>query len=180
VRAVWVTVLVGEGVMLAVIGHPLDHGAFHGQRSERRQGIANGGIGLERAVGQQTVKAHRDPQARDRIAHGQDGQIDPLHQPAPEQDDRQHEGGERDHDRGEVGHLVGGPVDAGAVRWASGGHCPPEVRYRHEAVLVPPSDSEVVVPEYSNGPGRRLLLGTVGRQVPSPSTPTPDSGGRRG
>jgi hypothetical protein len=40
-------VLVGDGVVLAVIGHPLDHGAFHGQRSERRQGIANGGIGLE-------------------------------------------------------------------------------------------------------------------------------------
>jgi hypothetical protein len=57
VRAGWVTVLVGEGVMLAVIGHPLDHGAFHDQRSERRQGIANGGIGLERTVGQQTVKS---------------------------------------------------------------------------------------------------------------------------
>jgi hypothetical protein len=83
-----VTFLVGEGVMLAVVSHPLDHRTFDRQRAEHRQGVPNGGIGLKRAVGEHPVKAHRDPQTRGHVAHGQDGHIDPLDEPAPKHDHR--------------------------------------------------------------------------------------------
>ena len=60
-RAVRVAVLVGELVMLAVIGDPADHVPLHGKLAADGEGVANGGEGLKRAVGKQAVVADGNP-----------------------------------------------------------------------------------------------------------------------
>ncbi len=60
VRAVRVAEAVGEGVVLAVVGDPRDHGSLDRYRSEDREQPADVAVRLERAVRQQPVEADGD------------------------------------------------------------------------------------------------------------------------
>jgi hypothetical protein len=63
VRAARIAFLVGEVVVLAVVGHPLDHRALDRERPENREAVADDRTGLERAVGEQAMEPHGDAQA---------------------------------------------------------------------------------------------------------------------
>jgi hypothetical protein len=52
--------LVGELVVLAMVGDPLDQRTLDGGRAERREREPQRAAGLEAAVGEQTVKADGD------------------------------------------------------------------------------------------------------------------------
>ena len=85
VRAVRVAVLVGEVVVLAMVGDPLDDRSLDRQGAEHRQRVADGGVGLKGAVRQEPVEPHRDPQAGERVPDGQDGDVQRLDHATPEQ-----------------------------------------------------------------------------------------------
>ena len=64
VRAVRVALLVGVGVVLAVVGDPVEDRALDGQRAHHRERALEPRVGLERAMGQQPVEADRDAHGR--------------------------------------------------------------------------------------------------------------------
>ena len=64
VRAVRVALLVGVGVVLAVVGHPADDRALHRHRAEHGEGVLERLGDQEGAVGEQAVEA--DGHARGR------------------------------------------------------------------------------------------------------------------
>jgi hypothetical protein len=45
-----ITVFVGEGVVLAVVGDPIDHRSLHRHRAQHREHVAQPGVGFKRAV----------------------------------------------------------------------------------------------------------------------------------
>ena len=58
-------------------------------------------------MGQQPVKADRDPEGRDRVHPGQDPDIAEIDGAVPQQRDRGQDAGDRDDDTGEVGDPFG-------------------------------------------------------------------------
>jgi hypothetical protein len=52
-----VAVLIGVGVVLAEVGHPVDDGALDRQGPEEREYVARGRVRLERAVSPHPVEA---------------------------------------------------------------------------------------------------------------------------
>ena len=66
VRAVRVALLVGVGVVLAVVGDPVDDAALDGHRAEDGERVLDRLGGLERAVGEHPVEADRDAEAAQR------------------------------------------------------------------------------------------------------------------
>ena len=60
VGAMGVALLVGERVVLAVVGHPVDHRPLQRHRAQHGERVAQRVVGLEGAVGEQAVEAHRD------------------------------------------------------------------------------------------------------------------------
>ncbi len=65
VGGVWIAVLVGERVVLAVVGHPPDHRTLDRHRAEHGDDRPERRRGLERAVREHAVVAERDAQAGD-------------------------------------------------------------------------------------------------------------------
>ena len=63
VRAVRVALLVGVGMVLAVVGDPVDHRALERHRAEDREHVLDRLVGPERAVREQPVVADRDAEA---------------------------------------------------------------------------------------------------------------------
>src|SRR5579862_1994600 len=63
VRRVRIALAVGELMVLAMVGHPRDHGPFDRQRAEDREEVTDRGPGLERAVREQAMEAdgHTEP-----------------------------------------------------------------------------------------------------------------------
>jgi hypothetical protein len=55
-----VAVIVGEGVVLSVVGDPVDHRALHRHRAERRQRVLDRPRRVEGAMGEHPVVADRD------------------------------------------------------------------------------------------------------------------------
>ena len=107
-RAVRVAGLIGEVVVLAVGGHPVDDRTLGGggpQRGERRSRQA---VALEASVGEQAVKADRDPGPDGHVTDGEDQQVLPLQQVAHPSEVH----GDQNHERRHSGdHPAGHTVD---------------------------------------------------------------------
>src|SRR5829696_2844381 len=106
VRRVRVAVLVGERVVLAVVGDPRDDRALHRHRAEDRPRVLDGPVGGEGAVGEHAVEADRDPQSRGDVHHAQQRQVAPVDPRVPEQHDGHEDREQGHHDPREVGHPV--------------------------------------------------------------------------
>jgi len=72
-RGVRVTLAVGVGVVTSMVGDPLDDCAFQGQRPGHGQGDPQPTYGLERAVGEVSVKADRHAETGHEVGHKGDG-----------------------------------------------------------------------------------------------------------
>jgi hypothetical protein len=99
VRAVRVAFLVGEGVMLAMVGDPVDDRALHGHRAEDRDRRPEPRLGLERAVREHPVEADRDAKADQHVHDGQDAEVAPGDGSTPQQPESGQEADERKDDR---------------------------------------------------------------------------------
>ena len=101
VRGVRVALHVGEGVVLSMVGDPVDHRALHRHRAEDGERVADPGLRLERAMGEEAVVPDRDPE-RGRQVHGEeDREVGRADQVVPEEDDREAETDEGEDDGGE-------------------------------------------------------------------------------
>ena len=103
VRAVRIALLVGVGVVLAVVGDPGDRGPLDGHRAEDRPRVLHGLARLEGLVGQHAVVADRDAEPGDDVHEGHNGQLDGPDSAVPEQHDGQQQGKERHDDRSKIG-----------------------------------------------------------------------------
>ena len=93
-----VSLLVGVGVVLAMVGHPVHDRTLNGERPEDREQIAQGAVGLEGAMGQQAVVADRDAQPRRQIHAGEQLEVERIDAVIPQQDEREQEREERQRD----------------------------------------------------------------------------------
>jgi hypothetical protein len=83
VRAVGIARLVGEGVVLAMVGHPRDDRSLYGRRARHGQDAAQPPLGGERAVGEQPVEADGHAEAREHVEDPEDGDVAPVQQRVP-------------------------------------------------------------------------------------------------
>ena len=97
-RRVRVTVLVGEPVVLAVVGHPADHRALDRHRAEDREHHLDRAVGLERLVREEAVVADGDPVQGERVHHHRDDDVAPAQPAAPGNRDSAQERDERQSD----------------------------------------------------------------------------------
>ena len=102
VRAVRVALLVRVSVMLAVVGDPLDHGALHGHRAERREQVFDRLRGRERAVGQQAMEPDRHTESGDQVHEREDREVGRADLLVPQECHAGEQGEEGDHDGGKV------------------------------------------------------------------------------
>src|ERR1700728_1558344 len=84
VRAVGVTVTVGEGVVLAVVGDPGDDWSLDRGRTEHREDEAQSRACLKRSVGKQAVKADRDAERREEIHDREHDEVRAVKQAVPQ------------------------------------------------------------------------------------------------
>ena len=97
VRRVRVAVLVGERVVLAVVGHPLRERALHRHAAEDRERRLDRRARLEALVREVAVEADRRPEGADDVEAGEEDEVEPVEGDAPEQAHRR-EQAERRHD----------------------------------------------------------------------------------
>ena len=102
VRAVRIALLVGEGVVAAVVRHPADHGALDRHRAENGEQVLDRLEGLEGAVGQQAVEADGDAGSRQEVHDHEQRQVERADPLVPQQRDGCEEGDERQHDGRDV------------------------------------------------------------------------------
>ncbi len=114
VGAVRVALFVGERVVLAVVGDPVDHRALQRHRAEDRERVAQPRARLEGAMGQQAVKADRDAERGQQVHDGEDRQVARPEEVVPQHHRCADHAEEGDHDGGDVdvalqtGHLSSG------------------------------------------------------------------------
>ncbi len=102
-----IALLVGVGVVLAVVGHPVEHRALDRERARDREGVLQRGFRLEGAVGEHPVEAHGHAARGHQVHDGEDGQVGEVDPGAPEQDDgEQYPDEGHDHPE-EVGEAFG-------------------------------------------------------------------------
>ena len=93
-RGVRVALLVGEGVVAAVIGDPGEDVALQGEAPGDRQGVAQAAVGLERAVGEVAVEPGGHAEPGQEVEPDGEPDIEPAQAPPPGQgyggDERQH------------------------------------------------------------------------------------------
>ena len=88
---------VGVGVVLAMVGDPIEHRALHRQRTEYRERPLEPRIRPKRAMREQSVKADRDPQPGEDVQDEHDREVGRVDRSVPEQQDRGEHSRERDH-----------------------------------------------------------------------------------
>ena len=106
VRAVRVALLVGERVVLAVVGDPVDHRPLHRHRAQHGEHGPDPADGLERAVGEQAVEAHRHAQPGGHVHRGHHRQVQRTDEPLPQEHQRRHEGAHRNEHAHEIPDLL--------------------------------------------------------------------------
>ena len=104
-RGVWVTLLVGELVVFAVIGDPGDHVRFDRHLAQHREQVAHRPRGLEGAVRKQAVKADSDAEPGEHIADREDDDRGHSDVAIPEHPDRAEDGREGKDNAGGVHQL---------------------------------------------------------------------------
>ena len=113
VRAVRIALLVSVGVVLAVVGDPVEHRALQAHRAEHREQVLDALVRLERAVREQAVVADRHAEAEQHVRGGHDREVDPVDPAVPEQHDGGDQAEERHDDADQVrgalrpGHAIG-------------------------------------------------------------------------
>ena len=95
VRRMRVAVVVGERVVLAVVGDPGDHRALHRHRAEHRDDRAERARGLERAVGEHPVVAERHAERGDHVEADHQRQLERPDRAVPQQHDRDDQADQR-------------------------------------------------------------------------------------
>ncbi len=105
VWAVRVALLVGVGVVQAMVCDPGDRRSLDRHRSCDRKGVLDRLARLKRAVGEQAVIADRDAEAGDEVHDEEDRQVDRADGLVPQQDDRKQERDEGNDDGAEIGVL---------------------------------------------------------------------------
>src|SRR4029077_1109868 len=96
VRAVGIALLIGEGVVLAVVGDPGDDRALDRGRAEHGEHRTGPGPGLEGPVGEEAMEADRDPEACRNVEERAAEQVAPA-QPAARElpdDEAEHQEGD--------------------------------------------------------------------------------------
>ncbi len=106
VRRMRVAVLIGERVVLAMVGDPDDHRALNGHRAHHRQHRADGLGRLQRAMGERPVVAERDPERGDHVQDDHHHQLQRPDRGVPQQHDRGEQADERQRDPEQVHHFV--------------------------------------------------------------------------
>ena len=99
VRRVRVALLVGERVVLPVIGDPLGQRPLHGHAAEDREGRLDGSARLEGAVGEVAVEPDRDSECANDIHCDHDRDVDGMERDVPESPCRDEDPERRDDDR---------------------------------------------------------------------------------
>ncbi len=94
-------------VVLAVVGHPVEHRPLNRQGADDREDALDSWVGLERAMGEQAVKADGDPARGEQIEAGEQGEIGAVDPAMPQQNDGGDDAEERDDNTGEIGGLFG-------------------------------------------------------------------------
>jgi hypothetical protein len=122
-----VALLVGELVVLAMGGDPVEHGHLQREAARDAQGDLHGPLGLERAVGEVAVQADGDAEAGDDVEDAGDGDVRPAEQspsPGHRHGDQERDDGQPD-DQGkgdEFGLAAGFWLEVGlrSGRWTIG------------------------------------------------------------
>jgi hypothetical protein len=102
-RAMGVTLFVGVRVVLAVIGHPIHHGALCSQRPQDRECPLQPRVGLEGPVGQEAVKANGNAHPGEQVHRSKDRQVGPIDRAVPKQTDGREYAEKREYDPDQVG-----------------------------------------------------------------------------
>jgi hypothetical protein len=111
VRAVGVALPIGQRVVLAVVGHPLDHRSLDRSRAERGEQCPKRAAGLEAAVAQQSMEADRHPEADRHVGERERDQVGPAKGAVPGLPSRKPDEQERDDGYRDVGDPVGRAAD---------------------------------------------------------------------
>jgi hypothetical protein len=106
VWAVRVAFPVRELVVLAMVGNPGQHVAFHRHLAEHGERVAHGAECLERAVREEPVEADGHAHAGREVAEAENPELGKPDHPVPEQRDRDRQPDEREDDARQVDHLV--------------------------------------------------------------------------
>ena len=120
------------GVVLAVVGDPVEHAALERHRAGDREAVLDGLRRLEGAMREQTVVAHRDAQPVDDVQPREDAQVDPVDPVVPQEEDGGDQADERHDHPGHVrvalspGHALQTGVLLDTILVDLGADSPPE------------------------------------------------------
>ncbi len=124
VGTVRVALFVGEGVVLAVVGDPVDHRSLKRQRAEHRERVAEPAPGLEGAVGEQAVEADGDAERAEHVHDREDRQVAGAEEAVPQHHGRDDHAEEGDHDRGDVDVALEAGHARSTTPTGAGGYVP--------------------------------------------------------
>jgi hypothetical protein len=105
-RAVRIALLVGMGVVLAVVRHPAHDRTLHSHRADDRERVLERLRDLERAMGEEAMEADGDAESGHHVQDGQDREVGTRHGAVPQQHDRCEEGDEGQYHGGDVDTLL--------------------------------------------------------------------------
>src|SRR5262249_18178156 len=124
VGAVRVALLIGEGVVLAVVRDPGDHGPLDRSRAAGGDHSAHPGEGLEAPMGEEAVEADSDPEPGRDVDDREDDQVAPVQPSAGElpDDEPEHQEGHHREQAGDdpVPRLVLHRLNCGSQRAVDG------------------------------------------------------------